>query len=304
MSDVIWSPSTNHNSGPGVSVGIGNAPYYDGGTTPETSKATISPVVSGSTNLKNKYEDDNIRNLKTSSAFDYMDYLEDALRLNDLQLSKYFSYNKEMYEDLKKFETEMSNTAIQRQVKDLISAGLNPVLAANYGGASVPSISAPYSSISPSSAFGNVINGAASMSNALMSRASAWDVASLNSQTTLTNTGMITEREYKLAEMANSNAILIHQLDNDARHVLETNLQNARFKHDFDKLDAEFSQWVLKNNAGDTKTLPGLVQHISATFGDILNNFGASAFNSVADLMHIKYRMDYTNMSQFVGYYS
>jgi len=49
-------------------------------------------------------------------------------------LGDYKSAQKQM-----KFQREMSNTAIQRQVADMRAAGINPILAAKYGGASTPS---------------------------------------------------------------------------------------------------------------------------------------------------------------------
>lgn len=48
-------------------------------------------------------------------------------------LSDYKSAQKQM-----KFQREMSNTAIQRQMADMRAAGINPILAAKYGGASTP----------------------------------------------------------------------------------------------------------------------------------------------------------------------
>ena len=48
-------------------------------------------------------------------------------------LASYKSAQKQM-----KFQRQMSNTAIQRQMADMRLAGINPILAAKYGGASTP----------------------------------------------------------------------------------------------------------------------------------------------------------------------
>lgn len=61
------------------------------------------------------------------------------------------SFNSAEAQKERDWQEEMSNTAVQRQVKDMIAAGINPILAGQYGGASSGS-GATASASTPSSA--------------------------------------------------------------------------------------------------------------------------------------------------------
>lgn len=74
-----------------------------------------------------------------------------AQKLANEATEKSFKYNKEEAATARQWQTEMSNTSHQREVKDLLAAGLNPVLSSNDGAASYTTSSAQAQANDPSS---------------------------------------------------------------------------------------------------------------------------------------------------------
>lgn len=82
-----------------------------------------------------------------SSAQKQMDFQKSqsdlAWQRSQSSAQKQMDFQREMFEEAKNYNTEMANTAFQRQVEDLRKAGLNPILAVNNGGSSSPTMSVP-----------------------------------------------------------------------------------------------------------------------------------------------------------------
>jgi len=66
------------------------------------------------------------------------------------------------------FQERMSNTAHQREIKDLYAAGLNPILSAKYGGASTPAGAGYQQGIPDTTGYGKAANSAATAASSIL----------------------------------------------------------------------------------------------------------------------------------------
>lgn len=135
------------------------------------------------------------------------EFAREQMRFQEAQNAKAMQFSAEQAQLNRAFQERMSNTAHQREVEDLIKAGLNPVLSA-LGGSSTPSGSAA-SGVTSSGAAGTVDTSAnqllSSVLNALIGQETAVSVAEVNKQAALqsANINARTQKEINEATLAN-----------------------------------------------------------------------------------------------------
>lgn len=182
------------------------------------------------------------RNTAQENTLQSQAFAREQMRFQEAQNAKAMKFSEEQARLNREFQERMSSTSHQREVQDLIKAGLNPVLSA-LGGASTPSGSAA-SGVTSSGAAGTVDTSAnnllSSVLNALIGQETAISVAEVQKSAALEsaninartqksiNDATIENQKYLAREYPQTYGGLISTYLNQAKDALKGSLNSSK----------------------------------------------------------------------------
>lgn len=194
------------------------------------------------------------------------------MQFQDQEFGKAMAFNSNQAAIQRDYETQMSGTAYQRAMKDMKSAGLNPILAYAQGGASTPSVSAPSisgpggaaGSVSgPSGAQGSV--GVSSATSARMADIASPAISSALQGAKLSNelSNLQATRNLTMQQESTTNS------QADVNDQTTTNLKstNENIKKTGQLIEAQTNDTAASARQKDAQTQKTLIDAHNATYG-------------------------------------
>lgn len=162
------------------------------------------------------------------------------------------------------FQERMSNTSYQRATKDMISAGLNPLLAYTQGGASTPS-----------GAMGHVPDQSKIGSNAVANYATAAQVANVKATTEKTNAEtLLTQEKWQEQLMKNK-----YEANKYGKYVGQPGEGHGAFEADMERLREEANR---ARGAADVTQTEARIRKIEERIAEATTDSKISSARSLA----------------------
>lgn len=181
----------------------------------------------------------------------------------------------------REFQQYNSDTSYQRAVKDLIAAGLNPVLAAKIGGSSTPSGSSstvPSSSAASSAGnvFSNMFSSAIGLLNTILTNEQKERESQRSADTSIKTTSMNNATNIKTTSMVNDTTYGVHAMDNSTDRII-AKLDN-KTKLNIAEMDNETKKILSDNQIKSDELIASRNNLVQRYIGHL--NYNANIYNT------------------------